>query len=135
VCALEVTYCPFDSHVQLYRSQMCKLQYLQCLYTTHCYINTICVLSAFTQHTMPCLSYVKYRQRYIRKFSVWLQTGRTRLDPWERQRIITQSSVSRPALEPTQPPVQWVPGVISLGLNRERATLIIHPHLLPKPIR
>jgi hypothetical protein len=25
------------------------------------------------------------------------------------------SSVSRPALRPTQPPVQWVPGVISPG--------------------
>jgi len=25
--------------------------------------------------------------------------------------------VSRPALEPTQPPVQWVPGVLSPGVK------------------
>jgi hypothetical protein len=27
------------------------------------------------------------------------------------------ASVSRPALEPTQPPVQWVPGVLSPGVK------------------
>jgi hypothetical protein len=26
--------------------------------------------------------------------------------------------VSRPALEPTQPPIQWVPGFLSLGVKR-----------------
>jgi hypothetical protein len=25
---------------------------------------------------------------------------------------------SRPALEPTQPPIQWVPGAVSLGVKR-----------------
>jgi hypothetical protein len=28
-------------------------------------------------------------------------------------RIFPSASVSRPALRPTQPPVQWVPGVLS----------------------
>jgi hypothetical protein len=27
------------------------------------------------------------------------------------------SSVARPALEPTQPPAQWEPGVLSLGVK------------------
>jgi hypothetical protein len=31
------------------------------------------------------------------------------------QRIFPLVSVSRPALRPTQPPVQWVPGVLSPG--------------------
>jgi hypothetical protein len=42
-------------------------------------------------------------------------------------------SVSRPALGPTQPPVQWVPLVLSPGLKRGRGvTLITHPYLVPR---
>jgi hypothetical protein len=44
--------------------------------------------------------------------------------------------VSKPALWPTQPPVQWVPGVLSQGLKRGRGLrLITHPHLQPRMSR
>jgi hypothetical protein len=42
-------------------------------------------------------------------------------------------SVSRPALGPSLPSVQWVPGVLSPGLKRGRGvTLTTHPPLMPR---
>jgi hypothetical protein len=41
--------------------------------------------------------------------------------------------VSRPALGPTQPPVQWVPGVLSPGVKRGQGVILTtHPHLVPR---
>jgi hypothetical protein len=49
------------------------------------------------------------------------------------QSIFPLSSVSRPALGSTQPPVQWVSGVLSPGVKRGRGvTLTTHPHLVPR---
>jgi hypothetical protein len=42
-------------------------------------------------------------------------TGRSGFDPQQEQRIFPLTSVSRPALRPTQPPVQWVLAVLFLG--------------------
>jgi hypothetical protein len=57
----------------------------------------------------------------------WM-TGRSRYDPWHRRRIFPVGSVSRPALEHTQPPIQCLPGVLSPGLKHSRdMTLITHP--------
>jgi hypothetical protein len=82
---------------------------------------------------------------YLSRCSVWLRAGR----PGDRdsipgrgerifppasvgKRIFPVTSVSGLALGPTQPPVQWVPGVLSPGLKRSRGeTLTTHPHLVP----
>jgi hypothetical protein len=46
----------------------------------------------------------------------------------ETKGFFSLASVSRPTLGPTQPPVQWVPGVLSQGLKRGRGvTLTTHP--------
>jgi hypothetical protein len=45
-------------------------------------------------------------------------------DPRQGQRIFPLASVSRPAQGPTQPPVQWVPGVLSLGVKRGRGVML-----------
>jgi len=48
------------------------------------------------------------------------------LIPGRGERVFPLASVPRPALGPTQPPVQWVPGV-----KRGRGvTLTTHPHLV-----
>jgi hypothetical protein len=48
-------------------------------------------------------------------------TGRSRLDSRQEQRIFPLTSVSRPALRPTEAPVQGVPGVLSPGQSAAEA--------------
>jgi hypothetical protein len=59
--------------------------------------------------------------------------GDRRLIPGRGDSIVRLASVSRPAVGPTQPPVQWLPGVLSQGLKGGRGvTLTIQPHLVPR---
>jgi hypothetical protein len=60
----------------------------------------------------------------------WLQTGQSGFGPWQRQKIFSLVSVSRPALKPTQPPIQWVPAVLP-GLKRSRGVMLTIP-LMPR---
>jgi hypothetical protein len=68
----------------------------------------------------------------VQRLATGWKTGRSWLDSLQRQRISPLTSVSRPALEPIQIPVQCVPEVLSPGLKRGRGvTLTTHPHLVP----
>jgi hypothetical protein len=46
--------------------------------------------------------------------------------------IFLFTTASRMALGPTQPPIQWVPGALSLGLKRLGVKLTTHLHLVPR---
>jgi hypothetical protein len=50
-------------------------------------------------------------------------TEQPRFDP--RERIFPLASVSRPALRPTQPPIQCVPEVLSPGVKRGRGMNLV----------
>jgi hypothetical protein len=71
--------------------------------------------------------------RYLSQYSVWLRSGRTSFDPGQGQRIFPLTSASRLALGPTQPPIQWVPGALFLGVKCGWGVMLtIHPLLVPR---
>jgi hypothetical protein len=76
------------------------------------------------------------RAGQLSQYSVWLRTGQPGdrgSIPGRGERIFPLTSVSRPALGPTQPHVQWIPGVLSPEVKRGRGmTLTTHPHLVPR---
>jgi hypothetical protein len=71
--------------------------------------------------------------RSLSQYSIWLRAGRSGFNPRHGQRIFLLAAASRPALGPTQPPTQWVPGVLSPGVKRGRGVMLTtHPHLVPR---
>jgi hypothetical protein len=62
----------------------------------------------------------------------WLRAGRSGFDLRQRQRIFLLAAASRPALGPSQPPVQWIPGVLSPGVKRPGRDADHSPHLVPR---
>jgi hypothetical protein len=67
--------------------------------------------------------------RYFYRF-VW--TGQLGFDRKQRQRIFPLTFASKPVLEPTTTPVQWV-GVFSLEIQRSQDVMLAtHPHLVPR---
>jgi hypothetical protein len=85
-------------------------------------------------YLLPCASLCS--QMYVPQLSPnsdWLQVGRPGFDPRQRQRIFPLISASRPALGPTQPPVQWVLGALPPGVQRCRGVMLTtHPLLVPR---
>jgi hypothetical protein len=55
--------------------------------------------------------------KQIRDGSVAIALGYGLDDRWWRLGILLFTTASRMALEPTQPPIQWVPGALSLGVK------------------
>jgi hypothetical protein len=94
------------------------------------------------------ISFFKYRDRLLKSsndikgaavaqavecLTTGWTIGRSRFDPQQGHRIFLLAPASRPALGPTQPHIQWVPGVLSPGVKRGRGvTLTTHPHLVPR---
>jgi len=46
--------------------------------------------------------------------------------------IFLFTTTSRMALRPTQPPIQWVPGALSLGVKWPECEADTHLHLVPR---
>jgi hypothetical protein len=101
---------------------------------------SLCILhlqiSSHDQQKYTWFSCTLWWATQLSHYNVWLRAGRPSdrdSIPGRGERIFPLASVSRPALEPTQSPVQWVPGVLSLGLKRGwDMTLTTHPILVQR---
>jgi hypothetical protein len=63
---------------------------------------------------------LKVNRRFGRTCSDGLRAGRSRLNSRQGKENFLCSTASRPALGPTQPPIQWVLGAPSHGAKQQR---------------
>jgi hypothetical protein len=81
------------------------------------------------------LSHLIFSSVGLSQYNVWLRTGRLGFDPRQRQSIFPVTSASRPDLGPTPPPIQWVPGALSRGVECGRGVMLTTHHLLVPRLR
>jgi hypothetical protein len=99
--------------------------------------NSTCVISVVL---LPAVTFTHkvctFSSRFVQELKIVCvcsknQSQELGFDPRQGQRIFPLISMSRPALGPTQPRVQWVPGGPFPGTKRGRyVTLTAHPHLV-----
>jgi hypothetical protein len=111
----------------------------------HWIVNCLCIVSDVCNALYSCAwwavmtywwnhtSFTKLLVKNSQCLTTGWTIGRSRFDPRQGQRIFLLATASRPALGLTQPPIQWVPRVLSQGVKRGRGvTLTTHPHLVPR---
>jgi len=68
------------------------------------------------------------KNRYRNYITPWLDDRG--FESQQELGIFFFTTASRTALEPTQPPIQWIPGALSLGVKRSGCEAD-HSHLVP----
>jgi hypothetical protein len=68
--------------------------------------------------------------RDLSRYSDGLWAGRPGFDSRQRKEILLYFTASRPALGPTQPPIQWVPESLYPGSSGRGVKLTTHLHLV-----
>jgi hypothetical protein len=134
---LFVQFLPFSSHFIPLWSKYSP-QYPVLINLSLCTLFSQCVRSSFT----PIQN--KWQYYVFLYFSLYLHRQRSPVStigrpgdrgsiPGRGERIFPLTSVSRPSPWLIQPPVQWVPGVLSPVVKRDwGVTLTTHPHLVSR---
>jgi hypothetical protein len=71
-------------------------------------------------------------QGWLSQYGDWLRTRWSGLESRQGLGILFFDTMSRPTLGPNQPPMQWLPCALSLGISGQGVKLITHLHLVPR---
>jgi hypothetical protein len=127
-------------HHDFHSSSRGTLPRLRSLHLTQSYASDFCNVLSITERRLfsafnrtHTLLHDSVPTTKVTRYTVPHLTGRPGFDPRRKQRIFPLPSASRPALGPTQPPIQWVPGALSPGVKPERGVMLTtHPLLVPR---